>query len=277
MYTYVFQVEYNGGSYAGFQIQNNHPTIQQELELALKTILREQIRVHCCGRTDAGVHSTGQIVHFESEVIIDDFEVIRRSMNALLPDTIAIRQFSIVREKFHARFSCLAREYEYLIWNDSSRNALLPDRYLWHRKKLDVEDLNLEIASIVGEYDFASFTRQQDENISTKRYVDLASVRRIHDHISDSNNVVVVRIRANAFLHNMIRIIVGTLLDIHDGKLQKGLRDLILAKDRTLAGKTVSPAGLYFRHAWFPSTYQDLKWLKTMDSYPWMKSDRNLD
>lgn len=266
-------IGYDGTHFVGFQSQKGLPTVQQELETALATVLRSSVKIHCCGRTDAGVHATGQVVSFYTPGEVPEERRLLRALNALLPRSISVHHAVDVPESFHPRFSCLAREYEYLIWNSPIRPVHLANNTLWFRGEIPVEQLNEELRALIGEHDFASFTRHQYRDESTVRYIDRADLKRIFNPITHSDELVVFRIRGNAFLHNMIRILVGTLLDRARGKLSMPPGEILAQKRRVDAGATAPPHGLFFRAAYYP-VMPGIPHLKTVVGYPSFRKPR---
>lgn len=264
---YALLVEYDGTDLCGFQMQGDCPTVQGELERALGILLRESVSVHGAGRTDAGVHATGQVAVFESRSPLPPERRAVYALNSLLPRSIAVRFVEEVPAWFHARFSCLAREYEYLLWNAPHRPVHAASRMTWFRDPIPVEELNGELLALLGEHDFASFTRAEYREENTTRYLDRIELRRERDLVSNADAVVVFRIRGNAFLHNMIRILVGTILDRARGRLALSPGEILESRDRRLAGQTAPPGGLYFRHAYYPPM-EGLHRLSTIENYP---------
>lgn len=272
MARHILLVEYDGSAFQGFQLQPGLTTIQSELERALQIVLREAVRVQCSGRTDAGVHATGQVVHYDAGVAVPDSYKLCHALNALLPAGIAVRDSAPVEEDFHARFSCLAREYEYLIWNGPRRRSVLAGHTLWIRDPLDLEFCNQQLQALLGEQDFAAFTRAEYRHAVTRRCVDRADLRRVSDPIANSEDLLIFRIRANAFLHNMIRILLGTLLDLASGRLQSNMAEILASGDRTLAGQTAAPQGLFFRQAYYPPEVAPaVDWLARLADYPYRR------
>ncbi len=270
-------LEYRGDEFQGYQFQADQPTVQGALERALSTLLRAEIKTHCSGRTDTGVHATGQVVSFQTEHAvkghsaradggIDEWRFLH-SLNAVLPDGIAARRLIDVPLDFHARFSSLAREYEYLIWNAPTRTPHWHGRALWRRDRLPVEELNEQLSTLPGHRDFAAMTRLEYKDETTIRYVDFAQIKRVLDPITGSDDLVSFRIRGNAFLHNMIRIIVGTLLDISQAKVRGDLNEILETGDRLRAGQTAAAVGLYFRHSYY-APMEGVEGLATLTDYP---------
>ena len=263
---YALLLEYEGTHYAGFQIQKNARTIQGEIEQALSVIFKRPIRIAFAGRTDAGVHASAQVISFDLEDSRKGREarfrknplLLARSLNGLLHKDISVRNITRVKADFHPRYSCLAREYEYLIWNHPLRSGLWHNRALWLRQKIDLEHINQELASIIGLHDFSALTPQIRNYKDPRRQIYKAVFLRDGDAFAsqssqDPKGLLRFQICANAFLHNMIRVLLGTLLEINAGRLKNSLREIIAQKDRKQAGFTAPPEGLYLRQAYYPA------------------------
>ena len=245
MSKYALKVEYIGTNYAGSQIQPEHRTIQSELECALCTLtgsckknsdLSRPIKTIFSGRTDAGVHSKGQVVHFETEEPIVASRFLN-SLNGLLPKDISVSEIFEVPDDFHAQKSGRYRRYQYRIINRQQR-SVWDGHSLLVRKKLDIERMNKALGYLIGEHDFTSFKSAQATDPACVCVVYRAECTKSGDEIT-------IEIVANRFLYNMVRTIVGTLLYIEKNDLEPGLMKKILnEKDRTKAGPTVSPDGL---------------------------------
>lgn len=241
-------IEYNGNDFHGWQQQDNLPTIQGSLEIALSKIADEQIITFCAGRTDAGVHATGQVIHFETQV--------ERPMrawilgtNTHLPSSISVRFAQIVDQPFHARFSALSRCYRYIIYNNISRPALLHHQVTWAYEVLNTATMQAAGQFLLGEQDFSSFRSSECESKTPMRNVKKVTVYRINDY-------VVIDIEANAFLHHMVRNIVGVLMRIGVGyKEPEWIQEVLLAKDRRQAAETAPASGLYLTKVSYPSNY----------------------
>ena len=241
MTKYAIVVEYIGTNYAGSQKQPNQRTIQSELEKALSTLIigginPPQIKTIFSGRTDAGVHALGQVVHFETEepVVASRF---LNSLNGILPKDISVSSIQVVPYNFHAQKSGRYRQYEYRVVNRQNRSAW-DIHSLLVRKPLDIGRMNKALSYLIGEHDFTSFKSSQSTDPAKVCIVYKAECKKAGDEIT-------LEIVANRFLYNMVRIITGTLLMIE----QKGLKaetmaEILEAKDRTKAGPTVSPDGL---------------------------------
>ena len=242
---YALKVEYIGSNYAGSQIQPDQKTIQSELERAICTLtggclrnsdLSRPIKTIFSGRTDAGVHSRGQVVHFviEKPIVASRF---LNSLNGLLPKDISVSEISEVPDSFHAQKSGRYRRYQYRIINRQQR-SVWDGHSLLVRQKLDINRMNKALSYLIGEQDFTSFKSAQS--------TDPASVCVMYKAFcTKSGDEITIEIVANRFLYNMVRTIVGTLLYIEKNNLEPEVMKQILdAKDRTKAGPTVSPDGL---------------------------------
>lgn len=229
-------VEYDGTRYAGFQQQPNRPTVQGELERALAEVTQERTKVVGAGRTDAGVHARGQVVHFLTGWKRSLGEL-QRAFNALLSRDVAIREMSLAPPGFHARFSAVTREYRYTTLNQEVRSPL-QDRYAYHHwQPLDTEAMEQALTHLVGIHDFASFG-QPTQGDSTVREVFCASCARDGSHIY-------VDLTANAFLRHMVRRIVGTLLLVGRGDLTPSdVREILQAADINLTPAPAPAHGL---------------------------------
>jgi tRNA pseudouridine38-40 synthase len=230
-------VAYDGTDYSGFQVQPDQITIQGEIEAALQRITGEVIQISGSGRTDAGVHARGQVFHFDtaSGIPLEKWQFV---LNNQLPDAIVIRSVEEVDASFHARFDVKSKEYRYCIDNGPIADVFR-HRYADHiRFPLDVEAMQQGARHLIGEHDFTSFC-------SAKTFVE-DKVRTIYDlRVERSGNEVWVVCRGNGFLYNMVRIIVGTLVEVGQGKRSPDeLRDILLARDRERAGKTAPAKGL---------------------------------
>ena len=176
---YALLLEYEGTHYGGFQIQKNARTVQGEIEKALGILLRRPIRITFAGRTDSGVHASGQVISLHLEDGQTEREtsfkknpsLLARSLNGLIDNDISVRAISQVKAGFHPRYSCIARKYEYLIWNHPLRSSLWRHRALWLRQKIDIRLMNRELKSIIGLHDFSAFTPQARAYKDSRRHV----------------------------------------------------------------------------------------------------------
>lgn len=230
-------VGYDGTDFSGFQVQPDQTTIQGEIEAALYRITGEEIQIHGSGRTDAGVHARGQVIHFDtkSHIPLDKWRFV---LNNQLPDAIVICSVEEAPESFHARFDVQVKEYRYCIDNGPVADVFR-HRYADHiRFPLDVEAMQQAARHLVGEHDFTSFC-------SAKTFVE-DKVRTVYGlTVERRGDEVWVTCRGNGFLYNMVRIIVGTLVEVGQGKRAASeLADILAACDRERAGKTAPAKGL---------------------------------
>ncbi|MGE0526975.1 MAG: tRNA pseudouridine(38-40) synthase TruA [Bdellovibrionales bacterium] len=240
-------LSYDGTDYQGWQKQPGLVTVQGTVETVLTQIYNEPIRVVASGRTDAGAHAVGQVVHFEApKVLVGEDKLVRR-LNALLPDSAVAKGAWLAPENFHALASARRKTYVYRIWNHPIRSALWRHRALWVPYPLDLRLLNRLATDIRGQKDFKSFQTQGTPVKSTIRQVDHCSWRQVGSYL------VEMRIRGNGFLKQMVRNIVGTKLYLarHGGGRQH-LRDILDAKDRQAAKATAAPYGLYLYRVEYP-------------------------
>ena len=241
-------VEYDGAKYFGWQRQNDATSVQLQLENALKVVADTQIQVHCAGRTDAGVHATGQVVHFDSPVHRPD-SAWTLGLNTHLPKDVAIKWVKTVDEDFHARFSATSRRYRYLIYNNRLRTGIL-NRGITHiYLPLDHEKMHEAAQCLVGEHDFSAFRASLCQAKTATR-------RLSHIHVSRSGDYIMIDVQANAFLHHMVRNITGSLAKIGSGEQPVSwLNELLLNKDRTKAAATAKPNGLYLVKVVYPQRF----------------------
>jgi len=241
-------IEYDGGPFYGFQRQRQSPTVQACLEDALSQVANERIRVHASGRTDAGVHALGQVVHFDATPHRDERAWLLGGQTHLHPG-VAIRWVRPVSDEFHARYSARARHYRYRILNRLSRSAIHRDRAYWVHQSLDADSMHRAAQALVGEHDFTSFRAAGCQARNPIRSVAAVRVRREADE-------VVMDIQANAFLYHMVRNIVGSLVLIGRGERPEvWLTELLAAKDRRQSGMTAPAHGLYFISALYDSAW----------------------
>ena len=238
MTTYKLLLEYDGTTYAGWQRQPDRPTIQAALEHALRQITQCPVSTIAASRTDAGVHALGQVVGFRSDRALLPHEW-TRSLNGVLPKSISVRQTEIAADDFHARYDARSKTYEYHILNQPARPAL--DRLrVWHvARPLDVNLMREAARDVLGQHDCTSF---QGPNAGTNNPV--CTIRRI-DWVHDGPSIRFT-IQADRFLKQMVRALVGTLVEIGHGKRSPEAMGTILeARDRRAAGPTAPPHGLY--------------------------------
>ncbi len=234
-------IQYDGTGFNGWQSQNKGRTVQDEIEKALHIIFKKNIRITASGRTDAGVHALGQVAHFDFPGIMNPGKLCT-SLNGILGQEIAVRNVYLVPDTFHARYSATQREYLYLIYNHPRRSPFSLNRAMWVNYKLDIDALRKISSFLTGEKDFASFCKKTSVQENT--------VRRIDEFlITGKNDLIIFKIRGTAFLHNMVRIIAGTMLDMLKNKTEPDyIIDILEKKDRKASGKTAPAHGLYLSH-----------------------------
>lgn len=241
-------IEYEGTNYAGFQRQKQLPSIQGELERALSEIADEEVQLQCAGRTDAGVNATGQVVHFDVTHDRPDKAWVLGT-NTKLPPDIAVRFARHVSEDFHARFSARARRYRYLVQNTDYRPGVLGKGVSVYRGHYEVELMHKAAQALLGEQDFASFRGADDESRTSMRYMHFIEVKRYGDFL-------VFDLAANAFLTHMVRNIVGSLLLVGEGREPvEWIAEVLKARDRSVAGPTAKPYGLYLVDVSYPQSF----------------------
>ena len=231
-------LEYDGTGYAGWQRQPNQPTIQEAIETALEGVTQTKTPVIGAGRTDAGVHALGQTASFRIDRIMTPREW-ARALNAHLPETIVVRSASIMPDEFHARYSAKGKLYEYGLLNRGERPAV--DRhYCWHiYKPLNDAAMNQAAMALIGSHDFSSFETQPTENHDPVCHLQHLAVYREGDRLR-------IEAYADRFLKQMVRSIVGTLVEVGlDKRLPDSLTTILDASDRSAAGKTAPPQGLF--------------------------------
>ena len=243
----ALRVEYDGRAFNGWQAQKKHdvPTVQETLEGALSNIANESLRTWCAGRTDTGVHASGQIVHFDDPVgrSLKSWVL---GVNSELPESVAVHWAGLVSSDFHARFSAVSRSYQYIIANAATRPAQLAGLVTWYRRPLSAEAMHECAQFLIGEHDFSAFRAASCQSSTPWRYLSKIKVTRQSDF-------VIVDLEANAFLHHMVRNIVGSLLLVGAGlKTQAWFEQVFKGRDRTKSGDTASSAGLYLVSVGYP-------------------------
>lgn len=231
-------VEYDGTRYHGWQTQPNCETIQETLERAISTFLSTPTKITGSGRTDAGVHALGQVINFHCKRE-DTPHRIRRALNALTPEDIAIKEVAVVPEEFDARRDGRARVYEYLILNRPTASPFYLNRALHVHEPLDIAAMQRVVSCLVGKHDFSSFRASGCDALHPVREVYEVS-------LDQRGELLVFRIEATAFLRHMVRNIIGTLLEVGRGaRSAERFSNLLASRDRTQAGPTAPPHGLY--------------------------------
>lgn len=240
---YLMTVSYDGSKYKGYQKQPKAKTVQGELEKALKTINSDKkVDIHGAGRTDAGVHAYNQKVHFDLNKKMTT-EQIQKGINSLIPNDIYVKNVVEVAEDFHARFNAKAKEYIYVI-NIGEYNPIEKDYVYQYNHQLDVVEMERAMKYLEGTHNFKSFTKTDEEKEDYTRTIVQTNL------IRDMKNVnkITLSFLGTGFMRYMVRNMVGTLLQVGEGKLKsEEIINILKAEDRKKAGKTASPEGLYLK------------------------------
>ncbi|MCK5383709.1 MAG: tRNA pseudouridine(38-40) synthase TruA [Gammaproteobacteria bacterium] len=242
-------IEYDGTDFFGWQRQSEGRTVQACVEAALTEVADHPVTVVCAGRTDTGVHATGQVVHFDSTAVraMDGW---RRGANAHLPADVRVQWAHPVDETFHARFGATERHYRYIIHNHRVRSALLRNRVCWEYAQLDVSRMKKAASYLYGEHDFTSFRAVACQAHSPVRTIS-------HLEVCRSGDFIYLDVKANAFLHHMVRCIAGVLIAV--GRNEQSPEwggELLEAKDRRLSGMNGPPEGLYLVAVSYPGHFE---------------------
>src|SRR5690242_7745363 len=241
-------IEYDGTDYFGWQRLAHGPSLQAEVEAALSFVADHAIAVTCAGRTDAGVHARCQVVHFDSDAARDE-RAWTLGSNTRLPVGISVLWAREVPADFHARFSARARRYRYTILNRAIRPALDARYVAWERRPLDAEAMHQSAQALVGEHDFSAFRAISCQATHARRAVNAVAVRREGERVH-------VDIEANAFLHHMVRNIVGSLFLVGAGERPIGwIAEVLASRDRAKAGATAPAQGLTFIGPGYPAQW----------------------
>lgn len=247
----ALRVEYDGTSFSGWQAQPHLPnvsTVQQCLQAALAGVAAAPVVVHCAGRTDTGVHATAQWVHFDTPAA-RSLKAWIVGTNAHLPAQVRVVGGRPVPDEFHARHSARARRYDYLIANTAVAPALMDRRALWVREPLDAARMHAALQALTGERDFSAFRAAACQSRTPMRCLTEASALREGEWIR-------IRVEANAFLHHMVRNIVGSALAVGRGEQGRGwLAELLAGRDRTVAAATAPAHGLYLTGVRYADDY----------------------
>ncbi|SDO26798.1 tRNA pseudouridine38-40 synthase [Pseudomonas jinjuensis] len=243
-------IEYKGARYRGWQRQEaGVPSVQAALERALSKVAAEPVSVICAGRTDAAVHGSGQVVHFDTAVE-RPLKAWVMGGNANLPADISVTWAKVMPAHFHARFSAVARRYRYVIYNDPIRPAHMAEEVTWNHRPLDVERMRAAATALVGTHDFTSFRAVQCQAKSPVKTVH-------HLQVIEHGRFIVLDIRANAFLHHMVRNFAGVLMTIGAGERPVDwAREVLEARDRRSGGVTAHPYGLYLVRVEYPGEFE---------------------
>lgn len=241
-------IEYDGTAYSGWQAQGHARGVQAELEAALSRVADHPVGITAAGRTDAGVHALQQVAHFDSAAD-RPLQAWVLGANAWTPDDISVLWARAVPDDFHARFGALSRTYVYRILNRPMRPALDRLRVCWRRRELDAGRMHDAAQALVGEHDFSAFRASECQSRTPMRRLTGIAVSR-------QGEFVEIEVTANAFLHHMVRNIAGSLIAVGCGDRPVGwIAEILAGRDRTLAGATAPPEGLYFAGVEYPSGF----------------------
>lgn len=233
-------VEYDGRLFYGWQSQLDRNTVQDKLQYALSQIAAENIAVITAGRTDAGVHALEQVIHFDTQTE-RPLTAWVRGVNALLPDSIAVRWAHPVPDEFHARFSAYQRSYRYFLINRPVRSAIHAGKAGWFHAPLDVNAMQKAAQHLLGQHDFSAFRASECQAKSPIKHLQQLDICR-------SGEMLTLDLSANAFLHHMVRNIVGCLVYVGKGKYPPGwMKEVLESRNRIHAAPTFAPDGLYLR------------------------------
>ena len=240
MHNYKIVIEYDGTNFVGWQQQENGQSIQSALQEALVKLSNEKVIIFGAGRTDAGVHAYGQVASFNLNKKIET-DVIRDGLNQhLRPHPIAVQNAEIVDDNFHARFSAKKRWYEYKIINRRPPLTIDLNRAWCVYKNLDIEKMKSESLSFLGKHDLNAFRSAHCQSKNSIKTIDSVSIKNIDEQI-------IIEVSAKSFLHSQVRIMIGTLVDIAKGNINKTVLDIINSKQRDIAGQTAPANGLYLK------------------------------
>jgi len=231
-------VAYDGSSYSGWQVQPSEPTVQEAVETAWHEITRETIRVMAAGRTDAGVHALGQVVGVATDSQLAT-EELQRGLNAVLPEDVAVVAVEEAPENFHATYDAKRKIYRYQIHNGRTPD-IFNRHYVWHYPQpLDAERMHVAAQALVGKHDFSSFESAGSERPDSVRTLFAVNVARDADRLA-------AEVSGDGFLYNMVRAIVGTLVEVGKGSRDvTWVAEVLAARDRSRAGQTAPPQGLF--------------------------------
>ncbi|MBR2327809.1 MAG: tRNA pseudouridine(38-40) synthase TruA [Clostridia bacterium] len=244
MNNYLLKITFLGTEYHGWQKQKNALTVSEALETAVKNALGVSVSLKGCGRTDAGVHAINYYCSFTADINIAP-ESLRLALNSVLPKDIAVKKAFTVPKDFHARFSATEKEYIYKIYPSKTHNPFYENRVLNYKYPIDINKLNEAAALFVGTHDFSSFSATGSSVKDKVRTIYLSE-------FTQKGDIIEYRVRGNGFLYNMVRILVGTALKYNEGKITlSDIESLFNGYNRSLAGKTVSGAGLYLNDVWY--------------------------
>lgn len=242
----LLDISYDGSGYHGWQIQKNARSVQEVFQKSLEKVLKERVDIKGCSRTDSFVHANTYCVNFKISNKIKAENLIY-AMNRVLPDDICVKNATVVPDDFNARYSCIGKEYIYKIWNSRIKNPFLQKYALHYWYDLKIDALNEATGFFIGTHDFTSFSTVDKKREATNMVRTIKSLK-----VEKNENIVTVTVSADGFLYNMVRIIIGTLLRISQGKISpKDIPKIINLKNRKYAGTTAPPQGLYLNKVFY--------------------------
>jgi len=240
MHNYKIIVEYDGTNFVGWQQQENRQSIQAALQEAVVKLSGEKVTIFGAGRTDAGVHAYGQVASFTINKKIET-DIIRDGLNQhLRPQPIAVKKAELVNDDFHARFSAKKRWYEYKIINRRPPLTIDANRAWCVYKKINVEKMKSESSSFLGQHDLNAFRSSHCQSKSSTKTIESINIK-------NEDEQIIFQVSAKSFLHSQVRIMIGTLVDIAKGNINKTILDIINSKNREIAGQTAPAHGLYLK------------------------------
>ena len=244
MKRYLFCISFNGCSYSGWQIQKNAITVQLVVEKAIEKVVGFRVFVVSCSRTDSGVHANNFYFHLDFELKFS-LEKFKKAVNNCLPCDIVLKDVKLVEKDFHARYSAKKKEYIYKIWTNSLKNPFLKGLVMNYSKKLNLNEMLKAAKFFVGEKDFSSFCKEKTKILNR--------VRTIYSlEIFLKGYFLIFKVVGNGFLHNMVRIIVGTLLEVSEGLIKSNeIENIFKKKNRKYAGRTAKAQGLYLNNVFY--------------------------
>jgi tRNA pseudouridine38-40 synthase len=237
-------IQYDGTNYHGFQRQINAHTVQQEIEQCLFKLTEEKITIISAGRTDAGVHALGQVIAFNSNSTIPP-ERFNLALNTVLPPDIRILKSELAKPDFHPRYNAIQKQYRYMIYRKKEQAIFFRNYACCFNRTLDIKAMQKACTFIEGKHDFKPFSSTGSSAKTSERTVYKCT-------LSEQAPFLILDISANGFLYNMVRIITGTLFKIGMGRLKHGISDIFACQDRSMAGPTAPPQGLYLAAVEYP-------------------------
>lgn len=239
----AFIISYKGTSYSGWQVQDRFPSVQKTLQNAIEGLLGRKVNLSGCSRTDSGVHALEYWCHIDTLAGIPD-EKLPLALNLRLPDDISVLKSMTVDDSFHARYSAKGKQYVYVIRNSYIKDPFTCDTAFLYKKPLDAQELTSIGSAFVGQHDFKSFMASRSKITDT--------VREVYEFRAErEGEFIKIYVSANGFLYNMVRIMVGTVLEIASGRIKHGIPYILEQKDRKAAGRTVPAHGLFLKKVFY--------------------------